>query len=186
MLRVSAILQQLRRPPYGRIVVRSAALALLGGALAGVSLFAVAPSQQRLARAEAEWTAGQRQVALRTEAREAQKRLAAVLKSFPEHRDFAQLPLAISETARRDRVSLAMLTYALGKPEAGGFSKAVLKGSASGRYEDLRAFIHDLEASDGFLFIEDLGVGRQGAKTGGMVTVQVTVSTYIREPRDTP
>src|SRR5881397_527025 len=100
---------------------------------------------------------------------------------LPRHRDFAQLPLAISEVARRDRVSIPDLSYALEKPQAGGFTKALLRGSVSGRYEDLRGFIHHLETADGFLFIEDLNVGRHSTKKGEAIAFQITLSTYIRE-----
>ena len=73
------------------------------------------------------------------------------------------------------------LSYALEKPQAGGFTKAALRGSVSGRYEDLRRFIHHLETADGFLFIEDLDVSRHGTKKGEAVTFHITLSTYIRE-----
>src|SRR5205809_912048 len=63
----------------------------------------------------------------------------------------------------------------------GGFTKALLRGSVSGRYEDLRGFIHHLETADGFLFIEDLNVGRHSTKKGEAIAFQITLSTYIRE-----
>src|SRR3989442_430311 len=64
---------------------------------------------------------------------------------------------------------------------AAGFTKAVLRGSVSGRYEDLRRFIHHLETADGFLFIEDLNVSRHSTKKSEAVAFQITISTYIRE-----
>jgi len=125
--------------------------------------------------------AARQRIAQRLEAKEARKHLTGILNALPGHRDFAQLPLALSEVARRDRVSMPDLSYALDKPHAGGFAKAVLKGSVSGRYEDLRRFIHHLETADGFLFVEDLDVSQRGTKKGEMVTFQITVSTYVRE-----
>ena len=73
------------------------------------------------------------------------------------------------------------LSYTQEKPQAGGFSKAVLRGSVSGRYEDLRSFIHHMETTEGFLFIEDLNLTSHVSRTGEEVTFQITLSTYIRE-----
>ena len=175
------IIRRLRRKPYGALILWMAVAGVLGAALLVVRLLVVAPGQDRLAQAEASWMAARQRIAQRLEAKEARKHLTGILNALPGHRDFAQLPLALSEVARRDRVSMPDLSYALEKPHAGGFAKAVLKGSVSGRYEDLRRFIHHLETADGFLFVEDLDVSQRGTKKGEMVTFQITVSTYVRE-----
>lgn len=180
MSRGLPIVSRLRRPPYGPLLLWAVAAVFLGAAFVVVQLLSVGPATHRLAEAEAAWSAARQRVASRMEARQVQKNLNAILNALPEQRDFAQLPLTISVLARRDRVSMPNLSYTQGKSEAGGFSKAALKGSAAGRYEDLRRFIYDLEASEGFLFIEDLDVGRHSAKQGEAVTVQVTLSTYVR------
>jgi hypothetical protein len=181
MTRGFTIFRRLRRTPYGPLILWMAVAGVLGAALVAVRLLAVAPAQDRLAQAEAEWTAARQRVAQRLEAKQARKDLTVILNVLPGQRDFAQLPLALSEVARRDRVSMPDLSYTLEKPQAGGFTKAVLRGSVSGRYEGLRRFIHHLETADGFLFIEDLHVGRHGVKKDEGVTFQITISTYIRE-----
>ena len=175
------IIRRLLRKPYGALILWMAVAGVLGAALLVVRLLVVAPAQGRLAQAETSWMAARQRIAQRLEAKEARKHLTGILNALPGHRDFAQLPLALSEVARRDRVSMPDLSYALEKPHAGGFAKAVLKGSVSGRYEDLRRFIHHLETADGFLFVEDLDVSQRGTKKGEMVTFQITVSTYVRE-----
>lgn len=177
----SSLLRRVRHKPYRLLILWLAVAGLLGAALVGVRLFVVWPAQDRLAQAEAAWMAARQRVVHRLEAQEAWKNLAPMLKTLPAPRDFAQLPLAISEVARRDRVAMPDIAYTLEKPQAGGFSKAALKGLVSGRYEDLRRFIHHLEAADGFLFIEDLDVSRHGAKKGEAVAFRITLSTYIRE-----
>ena len=175
------IIRRLRRKPYAALILWMAVAGVLGAALLMVRLLVVAPAQDRFAQAEAAWTAARQRVAQRLDAKQARKDLTVILNALPGQRDFAQLPLAISEVARRDRVSIPDLSYALEKPQAGGFTKALLRGSVSGRYEDLRGFIHHLETADGFLFIEDLNVSRQGTRKGEIVTFQITVSTYIRD-----
>ena len=181
MTRGFRIVRHLRRTPYGPLILWVAVAGALGAALVAVHLLVLAPAQDRFAQAEAAWLAARQRVAQRLDAKQARKDLTVILNALPGHRDFAQLPLAISEVARRDRVSIPDLSYALEKPQAGGFTKALLRGSVSGRYEDLRRFIHHLETADGFLFIEDLNVGRHSAKKGEAVAFQITLSTYIRE-----
>jgi hypothetical protein len=178
------MIRRLRRTPYGPLILWIAVAGVLGAALVVVHLLVVAPAQDRFAQAEAEWMAARQRVAQRLDAKQARKNLTMILNALPGQRDFAQLPLAISEVARRDRVSIPNLSYALEKPQAGGFTKAVLRGAVSGRYENLRRFIHHLETADGFLFIEDLNVSRRGTKKGEDVAFQITLSTYIREGSD--
>jgi type II secretion system (T2SS) protein M len=181
MIRGLLIVRRLRHSPYGPLILWMAVAGVLGAALVVVRLLVAAPAQDRFARAEAEWMAARQRVAQRLEAKQARKTLTVILNALPGQRDFAQLPLAISEVARRDRVTMPDLSYALEKPQPGGFTKAVLRGSVSGRYEDLRRFIYHLETADGFLFIEDLNVSRQSSKKGEAVAFQITLSTYIRE-----
>src|SRR5438128_9057676 len=181
MTRGLLIWRRLRRPPYGPLILWMAVAGVLGAALVGVGLLLVAPAQDRLAQAEAAWMAARQRIAQRLEAKEARKHLTGILNALPGHRDFAQLPLALSEVARRDRVAMPDLSYALEKTTAAGFTKALLRGSVSGRYEDLRRFIHHLETAECFLFIEDLDVIRRGGVKGEIVTFHITLSTYIRE-----
>ncbi len=181
MTRGLPIWRRLRRHPYGPLILWVAAAGVLGAALVGVRLLVVAPAQDQFAQAEAAWMAARQRIAQRLEAKEARKHLTMILNALPGHRDFAQLPLALSEVARRDRVTMPDLSYALEKTTAAGFTKAVLRGSVSGRYEDLRRFIHHLETADGFLFIEDLNVSRHSTKKSEAVAFQITISTYIRE-----
>ncbi|OLB66027.1 MAG: hypothetical protein AUH96_08465 [Nitrospirae bacterium 13_2_20CM_2_61_4] len=181
MTRGFRIVRLLRRTPYGPLILWVAVAGALGAALVAVHLLVLAPAQDRFAQAEAAWLAARQRVAQRLDAKQARKDLTVILNALPGQRDFAQLPLAISEVARRDRVSIPDLSYALEKPQAGGFTKALLRGSVSGRYEDLRRFIHHLETADGFLLIEDLNVGRHSTKKGEAIAFQITLSTYIRE-----
>jgi Tfp pilus assembly protein PilO len=146
----------------------------------------VAPLEERLGRSEAEWAAARGSLAQRQEAHKARKDLARVLTLLPVQREFARLPLAISDMAHRDRVALPSLSYALEKTGEGLPIRAVLQGTVTGQYEDLRRFIHHVEASDRLLlFVEDLSVGRssalQGEQRGKGVTITLRLATYIRE-----
>lgn len=171
---------------YAPLVPWVVVVALLAAALGGTHSLMVAPAQERLALLEADWAATRHVLARRLEAKQARKDLVQILTVLPGQRDFARLPLAISEIAQRDRVVLPSLTYTLEKAEEGLATKAVLQGTVTGQYEDLRRFIYHLEASDRLLlFIEDLSVGRsaevKGEKKDKLVTVNLRLATYIRD-----
>lgn len=170
----------LRRTPYAPLLPWIALAGFLGAAFAAVHVLVLAPAQAGLDRQEAAWRAARERAAQRLEAREARKNLTTVLNALPTHRDFVQLPFAISQVAKKDRVTVPSLSSSLEKAETDLFTKAVLRGAVTGRYEDLRRFIHHLERTEGFLFIENLDVGRQSDSKGGTVTINVTVRTSIR------
>src|SRR5207245_9418369 len=145
MTRGFRIVRLLRRTPYGPLILWVAVAGALGAALVAVHLLVLAPAQDRFAQAEAAWLAARQRVAQRLDAKQARKALTVILNALPGHRDFAQLPLAISEVARRDRVSIPDLFYALEKPQAGRATKALLSGSVTGGYDALRRLIQHLE-----------------------------------------
>jgi hypothetical protein len=162
------------------------AVVTLAAVLAGVHYGKLAPAQEQLAAVEGEWAGARRDLAQRLEARQARKDFQQVMAMLPSPRDFARLPLAISEMARRDGVSVPALSYTLEKSSDGLATKAFLQGAVTGQYQDLRRFIYHLEAPDGLLlFIEDLSVGRSPAaraeKKDKGVTVTLRLVTYIRE-----
>jgi len=163
-----------------------AAVALLSTGWIGTHYIVVAPAENRLIRLEGEWMGARQSLAHRQDAYKARQDLARVLAALPVQRDFARLPLAISEMAKRDHVTLPSLSYSLEKSGEGLPIKAVLQGPVTGRYEDLRSFLYHLEAADQLLlFIEDLSVSRssvlQKDTVGRMVTVNLRIATYVRE-----
>ena len=174
------MLAGLRRAPYGPLLPWIALAGFLGAAFTAVHVLVLVPAQAGLDQQEAAWRAARERAAQRLEAREARKNLTTVLNALPTHRDFVQLPFAISQVAKKDRVTVPSLSSSLEKAETGLFTKAVLRGAATGRYEDLRRFIHHLERTEGFLFIENLDVARQSNSNDGIVTINMTLRTSIR------
>ena len=179
-------LQALRARVYIGLYPWLIAVVTLAAVWAGVQYGKLAPAQEQLAAVEGEWAGARRDLAQRLEARQARKDLRQVLAMLPSPRDFARLPLAISEMARRDGVRVPALSYTLEKSSDGLATKAFLHGAVTGSYQDLRRFIYHLEAPDGLLlFIEDLSVGRSPAARAGKkdkgVTVTLRLVTYVRE-----
>lgn len=183
---ITGMFPRLFKSSYAPLVPWVVVAALLAAALGGTHALMVTPAHERLAVLEADWAAARQALARRLEARQTRKDLAQILTVLPGQRDFARLPLAISEIAQRDRVVLPSLTYTLGKTDEGLATKAVLQGTVTGQYEDLRRFIHHLEVSDRLLlFVEDLSVGRssevKGERKDKLVTVNLRLATFIRE-----
>ena len=184
---VTEMIARLLKQPYAPLLPLMLLVCLLGVVLLGVHLLLVVPAQDRLALLGEDWKAARNRFAQHVEAKRIRGDLAQVLAIFPEKRDFAPLALGITDEAKRNRVSLPALTYRVEKPEAGLAAKAVFQGSVTGRYEDLRRFIHHLETAEELLFIEDLNVVGSPGKQSESVTCNIRIVTYLRgEPEQAP
>ena len=137
-------------------------------------------------RLEQEWTSTRQLVVRHREARKARNDLSQVWAVLPAERDFAPLALGISEEAKRDRVTLPALSYKTEPTLVAHTSKGLLQGSMSGRYEDLRRFIYNLETAEELLFIEDLELARQGGAQDQMLTFNIKIATYLRAEAANP
>ena len=120
------------------------------------------------------------------EARKAQADLSQVWALLPAERDFAPLALGISEEAKRDRVTMPALSYKTEPTSVAHTSKGLLQGPMSGRYEDLRRFIHKLETADELLFIEDLELTRSGGVEDDTLTFTIKIAAYLRNDPEGP
>lgn len=139
------------------------------------------------ARLEQEWASARQTLTHHREARKAKKDLGQVWAVLPAERDFAPLALGISEEAKRDRVTLPALSYRTEATAVPHTSKGLLQGSMTGRYEDLRRFIYDLETAEELLFIEDLELSSSMAQPDQSLTFNIKIATYLRaEAAGTP
>ena len=142
-------------------------------------------TQEQRAALEQEW-ASARQILMRHgEAKKARRDLNQVWAVLPSERDFTPLALGISEEAKRDRVTLPALSYKTEPTLVPHTSKGLLQGSMSGRYEDLRRFIYDLETAEELLLIEDLELARSGGQNS-MLTFNIKIATYLRADAEKP
>jgi Tfp pilus assembly protein PilO len=137
-------------------------------------------------RLENERIAVRQSLAQHREARKAQADLKKVWALLPAERDFAPLALGISEEATRDRVTMPALSYRTEPTIVAHTSKGVLQGPMSGRYEDLRRFIHHVETADELLFIEDLEIKRAGDTDDDTLTFTIKIATYLRADSESP
>ena len=148
----------------------------------------VADLQSTRQAMETDWVAMRQSLAHHREARKASKDLTHVWALLPAERDFSPLALGISDEANRDRVTLPALSYKTEPTVVAHTTKGLLQGTMSGRYEDLRRFIHGLETAEELLFIEDLELSRAGQIQNAPLTFNIKIATYLRadsEKRDT-
>ena len=176
-------LQRMLSEPYAPLLPWAGLAALLLAGLILVNTFGVRGVEDRRVQIEKEWGAARQILAQHREARKARKDVIQVWAVLPFERDFAPLALGISEEAKRDHVTLPALSYKTESTAVANTSKGVLQGSMTGRYEDLRRFIYDLETAEELLFIEDLELASSSSPRDQQLTFNIKIMTYLR--RDT-
>jgi Tfp pilus assembly protein PilO len=179
--RVNAILSPIARRAFRTLLPLALVMILSIGGVVAVSTLFQTPAQSRLAAAQAAYETA-RQTQIRQEAaRKTQEELTAVWAVLPVRTEFGRLILDVSELAQRDRVSIPGITYTLQKMEDGLALKATMTFRAVGQYGAIREFIHRLETTGPYLFIESLDVSR--TSRGGAATpvvFNVRVVTFLR------
>ncbi|MEO8338485.1 MAG: type 4a pilus biogenesis protein PilO [Nitrospirota bacterium] len=179
------MLQQLRKP-YGILIPWVAWVLLLAGVLWAVHTVGLDRAEQSRAKLEMEWNQSRQQFTRHKQAQKAQKDLAQVWSALPVERDFAPLALRITEEAKRDRVTLPALSYKAEPTSVANTNKEVLQGTMTGRYEDLRRFLNDVEAAEDLVYIEDLELVRSDSQKDQQLTFDIKIATYLRVEPDSP
>lgn len=173
------ILQQLRKP-YGALIPWLVVVLLLTAVLWTTYRVGIDGEEQSRAKLEGEWSTAHQEYILHKDAQKARKDLAQVWSVLPGERDFAPLALGITEEAKRDHVMLPALSYKTEPTPVAHTSKGVLQGTMTGRYEDLRRFLYDLETAEELVYIEDLELVRSGAQQDQTLTFNIKIATYLR------
>ncbi len=173
-------IRRLVRLPYAPLVLRAVLASLLLCTWLVIHFALVSPAKSRVAEWEAQGSAARERLVTHKEALRVLKDLQQVLNAFPVKRDFVPMAWGITEEAKRNRVTVPSLTYQVGEATGQLATKAVFRGSLTGRYADLRRFIHQLELAEELLFIEDLDVVRAGPQERDRVTFRLRIATYLR------
>jgi Tfp pilus assembly protein PilO len=176
---MDVITQQLRSPYAPLIPWCLVTLVLFGGLLAARAMGLERAEQQRT-DLEVEWAQVRQQLAHHKDAQKAQLDLAKVWSVLPFERDFAPLALGITEEAKRNRVTLPALSYKTETTPVAKTSKGILQGTMTGRYEDLRRFLYELETAEEWIIIEDLELVHPANQSEQMLTFNIKISTLLR------
>jgi Tfp pilus assembly protein PilO len=172
------LLEQLRKP-YGTLIPPAAVLCFLLMALRAVSWFGLESAEQQRAQLTGQWEQARKEHQHHQAARRAKEDLAHVWAALPEERDFAPLALGITEEAKRNHVTLPALSYKTESTAVANTSKGLLQGTMSGRYEDLRRFIYDIETADELVYIEDVDLVPSTTQQD-QLTFNIKIVTYLR------
>jgi Tfp pilus assembly protein PilO len=166
--------------PYAPLFpsVGLAALLLLAAYLLHAAV--LEPADRERQQLQAAWVSARLQLARHKEAVKTKEDLRQVWAVFPLVRDFAPLALGVTEEAKRDRITLPALSYKTERTAIPDATKAILQGTVTGRYEDLRKFLYNLETAQELLFIEDLNLVRSGNAQDPTLTFNIRIATYLR------
>ena len=172
------LLQELRKP-YGPLIPQAGVVLALLLVLWAVKSLGVESAEQTRSKLTAEWAQVRKEYQQHQAARRAKKDLAQVWEALPEERDFAPLALGITEEAKRNHVTLPALSYKTEATAVANTSKGVLQGTMSGRYEDLRRFLYDLETAEELVYIEDVDLVRTSTPQD-QLTFNIKIVTFLR------
>lgn len=173
-------LRQIMMTPYAPLLPWVGLVLLQLAGLWAVDMVGVQRVEDRRAVLAREWEEARQVLMQHREARKARKDVSQVWAALPSERDFAPLALGISEEAKHDNVTLPALSYKTEATTVAHTSKGVLQGSMTGKYEDLRRFIYDLETAEELLFIEDLELAGSSHPGEPQVTFNIKIATYLR------
>lgn len=174
----SYVIEQLRKP-YGTLLPLAGLVFILLLVLWAVKSLGLQVAEQTRSGLTAEWTQVRKEHQHHQAAWRAKKDLAQVWEALTEERDFAPLALGITEEAKRNHVMLPALSYKTESTPVMHTSKGVLQGTMSGRYEDLRRFLYDLETADELVYIEDVDLV-SSAPQQEHLTFNIKIVTYLR------
>ena len=173
------VLQELRKP-YGALIPWVGLVFLLLVGLWVAKSFGSESVEQTRVQLEEEWMQARKAYQHHQEALRAKTDLVQVWAALPDERDFAPLALGITEEAKRNHVTLPALSYTTEATSVPHTSKGVLQGTMSGRYEDLRRFLYDIETADELVYFEDLELVRSSTPHDQQLTFNIKIATYLR------
>jgi Tfp pilus assembly protein PilO len=180
-----------------RVIILPLAVALVGNA--AIFGFVVYPSSGRVARAEQqervalqELSAAQREFAAATRTQHDKVRAEEDLQKF--YTDV--LPADLAGARRATYLHLAQLARDAGlqyqrrqeksreprpgdEAEGSTLARFDINMVLEGDYEGVRQFLRDVEASDGFIVIDNIGLA-EGPERGSLLVLTVELSTYYR------
>jgi Pilus assembly protein, PilO len=174
------VVTQQMRSPYAPLIPWCVLMLALFGGLLFMRAMGLERAEQHRVELESEWAQARQQLTHHKEAQKARQDLSEVWSVLPFERDFAPLALGITEEAKRNRVTLPALSYKTEATSVAKTSKGILQGTMTGRYEDLRRFLYELETAEEWMIIEDLGLVHPANQQEQMLTFNIKISTLLR------
>ena len=157
----------------------TAAFACVGLVCANVLLYVVliAPSTARLTAGEARSSELRRRYAEAVLFKKQQRLFAGIMAGIPAQKDMPILVKDLVQTARREKLSVASVTYDMPKRAGGHFALLTFSFPVAGRYPELKRFIYDVETADRLVGIQDL---KLSDSEKGRVKLEMKLITYVK------
>jgi len=176
---MNLLLQELKKP-YGPLIPLAGLTLVLLVIFWMVRSIGVESAEQGLSKLEGTWLQARKEHQFHLTAQRAQQDLARVWGALPEERDFAPLALGITDEAKRNHVTLPALSYKTEPTPVSNISRGLLQGTMTGRYEDLRRFLYDIETAEELVYIEDLELVQSGERQDQPLTFNIRIATYLK------
>lgn len=174
------MMTQRLRGPFAPLIPWCFVMLALFAGLMVVHVIGLEGAERQRAQVESEWAQARHQLSRHKEAKKARQDLVEVWSVLPFERDFAPLALGITEEAKRNRVTLPALSYKTEATPVARTSKGILQGTMTGRYEDLRRFLYELETAEEWIIIEDLDLVHPANQQEQTLTFNIKISTFLR------
>lgn len=157
---------------------RTASLLCASLLIVNLLLYAVliVPSARTLKAGEAMYAELRKRRAEAVQFRKQKQELAGVKAGIPAQKDMPLLVKELVQSARRLKLSVDSIQYDM--PRRSGEELAMLTFSfpSSGRYANVKRFIHHVETSDRFIGIHDLKL----KKDRGRVKMEMKLLAYVK------
>jgi Tfp pilus assembly protein PilO len=132
----------------------------------------------RLGQVEKRFDAAEKEAGVYAAYERAEADIGRFRDMLPERSEYARLVREVYDMARDSGMKGSSFGTQLRSVKAGGMEQLSFSMPVSGRYEDVRRFIHDVESSELFLNIDSLGLA--GGESGGDISLGMGLSTYVR------
>jgi len=136
------------------------------------SLIFVSPAYRHKISSEAALQSARSRVSHLLQYQKAQEDLNSLEKTFLSQQELARLANLLPAMARRHQLALPGVSYQTEKKKESDLRKIDLNFKVSGRYTDVREFIHEVEGLDLFLYIEEMAIA-SSAKESGRLELEV-------------
>ncbi len=109
----------------------------------------------------------------------AQEAVVDLEKTFLTQQELALLTDRLPSMARRHQLMLPGVSYQAERQKEGNVRRIALNFKVTGRYGDIREFIHELEGLELFLYINDLAISSTG-KEPDRLELQIALVAVLR------
>ena len=109
-----------------------------------------------------------------------EKDLAAFREKVPMHQEFTGLIVELEDLAEEAGLDLTQISYQNDRDKDGDFLRYTLTFTVTGRYRDVKEFVHSLEQSPRLIILRQIGLQGVGGESETDVRLQLSVETFFR------